>query len=155
MQQKIKNITSSYFGVKFARFAIVGVGNSIVDIGVFNLIILSAHPLGRSVISLYVVARVIAGLCAITNSYLWNRLWVFKDTQKVSKTAVPFLLVSGVGIVISTAMFHAFFISMSLFLREQSPLLIGNIAILLAISFSILWNFFGYTFFVFKPEVEY
>ncbi|MBW7652183.1 GtrA family protein [Anoxybacillus sp. ST4] len=62
--------------VKFVRFTVVGLGNTIVDFVVFFLLTLIG------------VSNVFAQLCSysagVINSYVWNRTWTFRVREKVS-----------------------------------------------------------------------
>jgi dolichol-phosphate mannosyltransferase len=53
------------------RFALVGASGYIVNLAVFALCV---HPLGID----YRVSAAIAFLVAVTNNFVWNRLWTFK-----------------------------------------------------------------------------
>ena len=67
--------------VQFARFLVVGAANAIIDVGVFNLVLLA--PIAHT--TLVIVAdNTIAVLAAITNSYVWNCRWSFRSTSATS-----------------------------------------------------------------------
>jgi putative flippase GtrA len=75
--------------VKIARFAVVGVANSAIDLGAFSvLVLLSAPPLA---------ANAAAWLTAVAFSYVANSRWSFerrRDTAESANAAV-FLILSG------------------------------------------------------------
>ena len=62
-------------GRQFSRFVTVGVTNSIVDFGVFNLLF-AVYPTRN--IQVLVLYNSIAVALAILNSYLWNTRWTFR-----------------------------------------------------------------------------
>ena len=56
--------------VQLAKFATVGASGYVVNLAVFSALVLSdVH---------YLVAAVCSFLVAVTNNYLWNRLWTFR-----------------------------------------------------------------------------
>lgn len=59
---------------QFIRFVTVGVTNSIVDFGVFNLLLVLVPSRNLEVLVLF--NSIAVGL-AIVNSYLWNTRWTF------------------------------------------------------------------------------
>ncbi|MCL6585490.1 MAG: GtrA family protein [Anoxybacillus sp.] len=58
------------------RFAVVGIGNTLVDFGVFFLLASMGVP--------YVFSQVCSYSAGIMNSYLWNRTWTFQVRKKAS-----------------------------------------------------------------------
>lgn len=60
---------------QFVRFVTVGVTNSIVDFGVFNLLLVLVPSRNLQVLVLF---NSIAVALAIANSYLWNTRWTFR-----------------------------------------------------------------------------
>lgn len=61
---------------QFTRFVTVGVTNSIVDFGVFNLLFV-IHPTAS--IGVLVLYNSLGVALAILNSYLWNTRWTFRS----------------------------------------------------------------------------
>ncbi len=143
---KKENIT------QFLKFAVVGVSNTAVDWIVYFLLTgfittdFSAKPL----------AKAIAFLVAVTNSYIWNTLWTFRrEYQKTTKGGqqkykgvifVKFVLVSLVGWLINYLTFKITLNSTP----DTFFVLIGKtvnmrdiIALVFASGAAILWNFFA------------
>lgn len=60
---------------QFSRFVTVGLTNSIVDFGVFNLLF-AVYPTTN--IAILVAYNSVAVALAILNSYLWNTRWTFR-----------------------------------------------------------------------------
>lgn len=84
---------------EFIKFAIVGATTFVIDSGVFytlKLTIMDTAP-GR--------AKVIAGVIAVLASYSLNRRWSFKHRggRARSTEAFWFFLISGIGVILSTA----------------------------------------------------
>lgn len=63
-------------GATLVRFAIVGIGNTLVDFGMFFLL----TSMGVS----YVLAQVCSYSAGVLNSYVWNRTWTFRAQEKAS-----------------------------------------------------------------------
>lgn len=81
------------------RFGIVGVLNTGVDYAVFSLCVklLGLH---------FVIGQILGPAFGILNSFILNRLWTFKDTNKSKKThqqLMQFVLVNGISIAITMA----------------------------------------------------
>ena len=89
--------------LKAAKFAVVGVVNTLIDYGVFALL---AQVL---FVNVY-LAQVISYSCGILNSYIWNRSWTFRSENRFfGPTLVRFLALNLCMLGISTAVL-AFFL---------------------------------------------
>lgn len=137
---------------QFLKFAVVGVSNTAVDWLVYFILTgfiitdFSAKPL----------AKAIAFLVAVTNSYIWNTIWTFrKEYQKTTKSGqqgykgvifIKFVLVSLVGWLINYLTFkitlnstpdtHFELIGKTVNMRDV-------IALVFASGAAIFWNFFA------------
>lgn len=60
---------------QYLQFALVGVSNAVVDLGVLNLL-LALHP--TRAVPLLLLDNTLAVALAILNSYLWNTRWTFR-----------------------------------------------------------------------------
>jgi putative flippase GtrA len=60
---------------QFLRFVAVGVSNSVVDFGVFNLL---AYLFPTADLGVLVLYNSLGVALAIVNSYLWNTRWTFR-----------------------------------------------------------------------------
>ncbi len=147
---------------QIVKFGEVGVLNTFVDAGILNFLI------GASGITAGVwlaPLNTVSFLFAMTNSYLWNKFWTFRDggqatglpasaapkALQAGKNFLQFLVVSGIGWGINTGI-------LVLVTSLVSPLFSlsagawANVAKLGAIFVSMVWNFLGYKFFVFKKN---
>ncbi|MEG1874057.1 MAG: GtrA family protein [Angelakisella sp.] len=89
--------------LKAGRFAIVGVANTLLDMGVFALL---AQLLGWNVYLSQVVSYSVGTL----NSYIWNRSWTFGSSQRFwSPALVKFLLLSVAMLLLSTGLLWLFY----------------------------------------------
>ncbi|GAC90507.1 hypothetical protein KN10_0943 [Anoxybacillus flavithermus NBRC 109594] len=68
------------------RFAVVGVGNTFVDFGLFFLLVALGMP--------YMWAQMFGYSVGVINSYAWNRAWTFRAEGAIMKQFVRFLLVN-------------------------------------------------------------
>jgi len=136
-------------GVKYAQFSVVGASNTLVDVGVFNLLLLlwSTHSPG-----LLVAYNVAALVLANANSYLWNTLWTFRDqarhdAKQVGMFTAQGLLNIGVGNALLWLVAHGLGANTSL-----SALVSGNVAKLVSMVIASTISFFFLRYFVFRPE---
>ncbi|HOU44347.1 MAG TPA: GtrA family protein, partial [Anaerolineaceae bacterium] len=77
--------------VRFFRFAAVGALGSVVDFGVFNLLVYFGIP--------SILSSAISFILAVINNFLWNRYWTYPDSRSKSlgNQLIQFSLVSLVG----------------------------------------------------------
>lgn len=131
-----KNAAKTYGGVlRFIKFSVVGVFNTVVDFIVYALMgMLGLH---------YLPAQVIGYAFGAGNSYLMNSLWTFFQERKhTAEEFGRFLLVNLVSLCVSLGVL---WLSKNA-LHIQSDLLYKAIATPAA----MVVNFTGYRLFVFK-----
>ncbi len=133
---------------QFGKFASVGFANTAVDFGVLNLLLLLFGITGGICYSIFKGASF---TIAVIHSYVWNKFWTFKrkKTEQVGGEFVQFLVVSliGLGINVGIASLIVNYISAP---AVVSPTLWANIGAAAAVAISMVWNFLGYKFIVFK-----
>ena len=130
------------------KFITVGISNTLIDWGVLNLLILiTGIPAGLS----YSVFKGISFLIALINSYFWNKFWTFKkrDIGKSGTEFLQFLVISatGMGINVGIASFVVNIIGPQAGISLKVWATMGAV---IATVFSMVWNFLGYKFIVFK-----
>ncbi|PIZ01116.1 hypothetical protein COY62_00275 [bacterium (Candidatus Howlettbacteria) CG_4_10_14_0_8_um_filter_40_9] len=141
------------------KFAVVGVLNTIIDIGIVNVMVLM---LGFNP----VISNIVGVSVAIINSYILNKYWTFKDKEKehVAQQFGIFVVLSLAGMAINTAVFYFLYtmwtwsgtfafsivklIGLSSIFKESFVLL--NWAKAWSIAFSMIWNFIAYRKWTFK-----
>ena len=133
--------------LQVAKFAAVGGLNTLLDLGVLNVLILIS---GVAAGYWYPVFKGISFIIANINSYFWNKHWTFGVSNSANiKEFSQFIAVSLVGFAINVgaASLLVNFIGSP---ESISPERWANIGALSATIFSLAWNFIGYKFFVFK-----
>jgi putative flippase GtrA len=159
-------------GLQFVKFSIVGVGSTLIDVGLHFLLVfgvpVGGEPLGavvgRALIgalpALFAFAdepvkaavpvfKVISATAAILNSFYWNRRWTFRILDPADRLAQlrRFVIVSVVGMLLSTAI-----------VTTGTALLPGSTARNLAIASAVatgvvaVWNFAGQRLWAFRPR---
>ena len=132
---------------QIVKFLEIGVLNTFIDLGILNFLVgLSGVTSGLGLAPL----NTFSFLCAATNSYYWNKFWTFKKAgQMAGKEFLQFLVVSIIGWGINTGIV----VLGTTFMSPLASLSAGawiNVAKLLATFISMVWNFVGYKFIVFK-----
>jgi putative flippase GtrA len=90
---------SSETAKQAGKFGLVGILNTVIDLGIFNLL--------SQVFGVYVVvANVVSVSAAIINSYIWNKNWTFQDKTKKNllEQFAKFVIFSVFGMGIQTFM---------------------------------------------------
>lgn len=132
---------------QFVKYSAGGSLNALLDIGILNLFsaIFKVYSGG-----LLVVFNVIALLAALTNSFLLNKFWAFKNSTAFNwREFGRFLGVNVVTVVVNSAMIY--FLTTIIGAPETiSEPVWENIAKLIATPIIIIINFVGYKFIVFK-----
>lgn len=123
---------------QFVKFSFVGGINTLIDAGIFFLLI-------KFMFLNYLLANVVAFFVAVTNSFFMNRSFTFKVKERKKFDYHKFLVVSLVGLLISEAVL---FTSVNEFALDPMA---GKF---IAIFFTVVWNFFGTRNFVFKNRHE-
>lgn len=133
--------------LQIAKFVAVGGLNTLLDLGILNtLIFLSGIAVGWW----YSIFKGISFIAAVINSYFWNKHWTFGVGGTASvKEFSQFFVVSlvGFGINISLASFVVNVIGSPENISLERWANIGAFATTIV---SLIWNFLGYKFIVFK-----
>jgi putative flippase GtrA len=86
--------------VQFVRFVIVGTSGYALNLGIFSLAHLAMD---------YRLAACVAWVGAVTNNFLWNRAWTFRDSREAEAhaQATRFFVVSLLGLGFSLLVLNA------------------------------------------------
>jgi putative flippase GtrA len=131
------------------KFLAVGTLNTLLDISVLNgLIYLTGIARGWH----FTLFKATAFLIASTNSYFWNKFWTFESYSKINPGEYFFFfLVTLFGAFINTTV-ASFIVNVLGAPAGFSLKLWANVAALIAVFFSMLWNFSAYRYIVFKKR---
>ncbi len=90
----------SHNWLQLARFCAVGASGYVVNLAVFALLLKGGglH---------YLLAATGSFLVAVTNNYVWNRLWTFPDDRgHIAYQGLRFLIVSGFALAANLVILH-------------------------------------------------
>jgi putative flippase GtrA len=131
-----------------AKFVLVGILNTGIDFGVSNILMKVFNIYSGLGFSLF---KGVGFAAAVINSYFLNKFWTFKSksADRSGKQFVQFFVVSliGFGVNVGVASLVVDMIGPQFNIGEK---LWANFGILCATFASMVWNFVGYKFIVFK-----
>ncbi len=138
---------------QFVKFVIVGFLNTAIDFGVLNLLSLYTGLTSGLIIG---GVNIPGFIIAATNSYFWNKFWVFAKEKKEGERTnygdfLTFALVVTVGVLLNGGVVIVLTTYVSPFFG-LSPERWLNISKAFATAFNLAWNFLGFKFFVFKSK---
>ena len=135
-------------GVRFSKFTVVGLSNSVVDLGILNLFLWLASTRDPSVLALY---NGVALVLANVNSYFWNTRWTFRGRAKRRdrRQRVLFTLQALFNICVSNGLFFLL-VRPVLVYTEVPAYLAGNVAKLVSIAVASTLSFFLMRYLVFS-----
>ncbi len=132
---------------QFSKFVVIGFMNTGIDFAILNLLMWRTGIYqGKWIILLNIISFSIA----VSNSYFWNKYWTFKDRDEVeAKEFSQFVIVTLIGVAINTSIVYGV-TTLVPPMFGLGPELWANLAKVAATGISLIWNFIGYKFFVFK-----
>ena len=138
------------FMIQLSRFAEIGVLNTAINFGVLNYASLITGVTAGFSVGGY---NVPGTLLAATNSYFWNKLWVFKkiDNKGLFNDVPKFAIVTVVGLLVNSFIIVAFtsYLNPSFGFTSAAWLNIGKV---LATIVGVLVDYLGYKFIVFRIQ---
>lgn len=147
----VARLVGKFWGIiyKFGKFGEVGGLNFLVDLGVLNILIWAT---GFSTGIYYSVFKGISFIAAVTNSYFWNKFWVFSDAQKQDQTkeAGKFFVASVLGLAFNVALASAIVFFGPKFVGGINSTTWASIGSVVGSISAILFNFVLYKIWVFK-----
>ncbi len=132
--------------IQFGKFLAVGTLNTAIDFGTLNLLSWLTGIYGGVQLT---PINALGALFALTNSYLLNKHWTFKAPAHPGRRVGHFVLVSLIGVGLNTALVVALTHFMTC-PAGLTPQLWENLAKVLANGGTLLWDFLGYKFLVFR-----
>lgn len=133
------------------KFSLTGGINTAVDFGILNLLIYF-YGLNEQDPKFFWFKATSAGV-AILNSYLLNRLWVFRKRhleENVAMEMSKFVSISIVGLLINATIASLVFNLTHDIFPETSPHILANLGALAATFVVMVFNFVSYKYLVFK-----
>lgn len=131
---------------QITKFIIVGGLNTFLDFAVLNFLIAASGIAAGLGFSFF---KGISFLVAVTNSYFWNKYWTFESTTKKELEFIQFAVVSTIGWFINVGV-ASFIVNTIGAPAGISPVIWANVGALVAVAASLIWNFLGYKFIVFR-----
>ena len=113
---------------RFLKFGLVGGVNTAIDFSVF-LILVRIFDWDA------IAANIVAYAFAVTNSYILNRIWTFRDVAVsglLLRSFAKFTAVNSLGLLIGTGVIYIL-----------SPVTYLEVAKLVSIIFVLAWNYVG------------
>lgn len=148
---KITSFFKNFFDIKFWKFILVGILNTIIGNGLM-FIFYNFTPLkdfSYGVINGYWVSSALGYIIGSVVSYFLNKHFTFKNTEKGIKPAVKFAL------NIAVCYFLAYGLAQPLVemvLSGQSETIRNNVAMLAGMCLFVAFNYIGQRFFAFKNK---
>ncbi|MBU1255649.1 GtrA family protein [Patescibacteria group bacterium] len=142
------NEKTKQFISQFSKFVVIGFVNTGIDFSILNLLMwLFKIYSGKWLILLNMISFAIA----VVNSYFWNKFWVFKDKEEseTGKKFSQFILITLIGMAINSSIVFGIATYIPPFFGLSKELW-ANLAKAAATGVSLIWNFTGYKFIVFK-----
>jgi len=121
---------------QFFKFAIVGVLNTFINMGVL-------YVFTEYLKVYYIVSAIFAFLVAVTNSFILNKIWTFKEDikDKTTKKYSKFFIISVLALITNLSLLYVFTEVFKFYY------LISQV---IAIAVSLWINFLGNKFWTFK-----
>jgi len=132
---------------QFVKFGETGVLNTFMDIGLYNgLIWITGITQGIFIIPINLFSISLA----TTNSFFWNKFWTFNKKEK-AKTGefLQFFAISIIGAAINTSIVFLGTTYLHSWVNISDVSWAGLVKVA-ATSISMIWNFIGYKYIVFK-----
>lgn len=141
---------------QFTRFVLVGILNTCIDFVILNLLIWQ-FTISRSDLR-FTYFKIISFMIASINSFLLNKLWVFKRKNSSEKgrkvEMLSFAVISLIGLFLNASIAYIVFISLHTAGFGTNTQLLANVGALAGTLTVLLFNFFTYKLFIFKSKEE-
>lgn len=132
---------------QFYKFILVGILNTLIDLGILNGLIFFTGIAAGWEFSFF---KGVSFTAAVINSYFLNKFWTFQKKEGGGAAEFgQFLIISvaGLGVNVGVA---SLFVNIIGPQGGISPQIWANVGAVAAIGFSTIWNFVLYKFFVFR-----
>lgn len=150
-KKKMIDFLKKFFDIKFWKFILVGILNTVVGNGLmfllYNFTPLKGADFG--LINGYWISSALGYIVGSVVSYFLNKHFTFKNTEKGIKPALKFAL------NIAVCYFLAYGLAQPLaewLLSSQSEIVRTNLAMLAGMCLFVAFNYIGQRFFTFKEK---
>ena len=133
-----------------AKFLIIGFLNTGIDFAIFNFLIFrTGIEVGREIALFKAVSFVIA----VINSFFWNKYWSFEagGSDRQGTEFAKYFFITLIGAFLNIGVTWGI-VNLMPVVGGFSQLAWDNIAAVAATIVSLIWNFAGYRFFVFRKN---
>ena len=138
--------------IRFSKFTVVGLMNSVVDIGTLNQFLWLAPTRDPSQLALY---NGVALVLANVNSYVWNTRWTFRGRAKHNlRQTVLFALQALINICVGNGLFFVL-IRPILIYTDVPTYLVGNVAKIVSVVVASTLSFFVMRYLVFSRKQRF
>ncbi|AYA76616.1 GtrA family protein [Bacillus sp. Y1] len=120
--------------IEFIKFSIVGAINTMVDFGVFSLLLTNGCPI--------LLSQIISYGCGMLNSFIMNRSWTFKENKRNEYSEPLKYVVANVATLILVSVLILLFINL-----VHLPVLIAKV---ICTGIGMVINFISSKFWVFQ-----
>lgn len=138
---------------QFVKFCIIGLLNAAIDFGILNLLSLYTGLTSGLIIG---GVNVPGFVVAATNSYFWNKFWVFARKEQPGEKTNYSDVATFIPVVVSGAVFNsAIVVLISTYIHPLFGLSAEqwlNVSKITASAIALLWNFIGFRLFVFSKN---
>ncbi|MGG7618255.1 GtrA family protein [Bacillus coreaensis] len=131
---KVVRLMRNQTFIEFIKFSIVGAINTVVDFGVFSLLLTNGCPI--------LMSQIISYGCGTLNSFIMNRLWTFKENKGNEYSEPLKYVVANVATLILVSVLILFLINL-----VHLPILIAKV---ICTGFGMVINFISSKFWVFQ-----
>jgi len=137
-----------FFILQSAKFLLIGTLGTLIDLGVLNILIWIS---GISSGLLFPVFKTISFVIANCSKYFGHKFWVFEKKEMIGakKEFGKFFLVSLGGLIINVTI-ASLIVNLIKPQFGLSETIWANIGGIVAALVTVIWNFLGYKFLVFK-----
>jgi dolichol-phosphate mannosyltransferase len=134
---------------KYLKFSFIGGIGALINIAVLWVAV-------EAFSMYYLWAAVVAFALAATNNFVWNRLWTFKSSGRLSRQYVQFLVVSVDGLFINLILLKQLVENVlpSLGIKQDTASVFLVLSQLIAIFIVSLFNFGANSFWTFSGDIK-
>ena len=135
--------------IQLFKFGFVGVVNTAIDLGVFNILI---FVFGAVTGVLFIFFKALSFSFAVANSYVMNKNFVFssKEDNFNKREFALFLFVSIMGVLVNVSIAFLIYTIVYSYKGEGFYYMAANAGAISGSVAVLFWNFLGYKFFVFR-----